>query len=182
MSVARGFVALARSNPQQVRPIGARDNMSNLVRVSGKAASGFDPTVYPVEEKGGEDLLQRWIVELLRPLLERWLSSRGVQALVGADQFIYYRQHMPTQRVSPDIYVLPGVSPTTRVTSWKIWCADGVSICSYGGDGDVASSQPPAARMHVSDAAGAGMFVAAGRSLRGPRSRHRACGRTWGRG
>ena len=98
--------------------------MSDLVRVSAKAASGFDPTIYPVEEKVGEDLLQRWIVELLRPLLERWFSNRGVQALVGADQFIYYRQHAPTQRVSPDIYVLPGVSPTTRVTSWKIWETD----------------------------------------------------------
>ena len=98
--------------------------MSTLVRASGKAASGFDPTVYPVDEKVGEDLLHRWIVELLRPLLERWLSGRGVQALVGADQFIYYRQYAPTQRVSPDIYVLPGVSPKTRVTSWKIWERD----------------------------------------------------------
>ena len=95
--------------------------MPNVVRASAKASSIFDPTVYPVEEKVGEDLLQRWIVELLRPLLERWLSQRGVQALVGADQFIYYQQHAPTQRVSPDIYVLPGVAPRTRVTSWKTW-------------------------------------------------------------
>ncbi|MFM2070954.1 MAG: hypothetical protein RLZZ623_1217, partial [Actinomycetota bacterium] len=36
-------------------------------------------------------------------------------------QFIYYRQHTPTQRVSPDIYVLSGVAPRTRVTSWKTW-------------------------------------------------------------
>lgn len=80
-----------------------------------------DPTVYPVEERVGEDLLQRLIVELLRPLIERWLADRGVEALVGADQFIYYRQHEPTARYAPDVYVLPGVAPDTRVTSWKTW-------------------------------------------------------------
>lgn len=80
-----------------------------------------DPTIYPEEERVGEDLLQRWIVELLRPLLQWWLSQRGVRALVGADQFIYWRQHDPHARVAPDVYVLPGVDPHTRVRTWKIW-------------------------------------------------------------
>ncbi|HEY2409983.1 MAG TPA: Uma2 family endonuclease, partial [Polyangiaceae bacterium] len=66
-----------------------------------------DPTIYPVMEKMGEDILHRWIVELLRPLVARWLESRGIQALVGADQFIYFKQHDPHQRISPDVYVLP---------------------------------------------------------------------------
>lgn len=48
-----------------------------------------DPTIYPEKEKMGESLLQRWILELLRPLLQDWLLSRGKRALVGADQFIY---------------------------------------------------------------------------------------------
>jgi hypothetical protein len=91
------------------------------VRASARAGRGFDPTVYPVEEKVGEDILQRWIVELLRPLIDRWFRERGVRAFVGADQFIYYRQHAPTLRVSPDIYVLPGVARDTRVPSWKTW-------------------------------------------------------------
>jgi hypothetical protein len=95
--------------------------MSNLVRASAKAFPGIDPTVYPVEEEVGEDMLQRWIAELLRPLVERWLRNRGLPTFVGADQFIYYRQHTPTLRVSPDIYVLPGIAPDTRVTSWKTW-------------------------------------------------------------
>jgi hypothetical protein len=82
---------------------------------------GFDPTTYPVEEKAGEDLLQRLIVELLRPLVERWLAERGVTALVGADQFIYSRQHEPTRRYAPAVYVLPGVAPGTSVGAWKIW-------------------------------------------------------------
>ena len=66
-------------------------------------------------------MLQRWIVELLRPLLQWWLTQRGVKAFVGADQFIYWHQHDPHARVSPDVYLLPGVDPHTRVRTWKIW-------------------------------------------------------------
>jgi hypothetical protein len=69
----------------------------------------------------GEDMLQRWILELLRPLLQRWLTRRGVKAFVGADQFIYWRQHDPHARIAPDLYVLPGVDPHTRVRTWKLW-------------------------------------------------------------
>lgn len=78
-----------------------------------------DPTVYPVEERVGEDILQRWIVELFRPLVEQWLKDQGVKAFVGADQFIYYRQHDAYKRMSPDTYVLPGVEPLAHVPSWK---------------------------------------------------------------
>jgi hypothetical protein len=95
--------------------------MSIIVGASWKSARTFDPTVYPVDEKVGENTLQRCIVEMLRPLLERWLRHRGVQAFVGADQFIYYRPHTPTERVSPDIYVLPGVPPGTPISVWKTW-------------------------------------------------------------
>jgi Uma2 family endonuclease len=94
-----------------------RDKMPVTVRASAKV----DPTIYPVDEKVGESLLQRWIVELLRPLVDRWMKQRKVRALVGADQFIYYRQHMPTARVSPDVYVLPGVRPDLAIASWKTW-------------------------------------------------------------
>jgi hypothetical protein len=80
-----------------------------------------DRTLYPVEERVGEDILQRWIMELLRPLLERYLLERGDECFVGADQFIYYRQFDPHARVAPDIYVLPGVAPDTAVPSWKVW-------------------------------------------------------------
>jgi Uma2 family endonuclease len=95
--------------------------MPSVVRASAKSGRRLDPTVYPVEEKVGEDMLQRWIAELLRPLVERWFKHRRVRAFAGADQFIYYRQHTPTERLSPDIYVLPGLPADTRVTSWKIW-------------------------------------------------------------
>ena len=84
-------------------------------------APAEDPTIYPVEERVGEDILQRWIVELLRPLIERWFASKGERVFVGADQFIYFEQHNPHRRVAPDVYVLPGVPPDTVVRSWKVW-------------------------------------------------------------
>ena len=80
-----------------------------------------DPTIYPTEERVGEDILQRWIVELLRPLLARWLEQQGNRTFVGADQFIYFEQYHPHKRVAPDVYVLPGVPPETEVRSWKTW-------------------------------------------------------------
>jgi Uma2 family endonuclease len=91
------------------------------MRTSVARSGSPDPTIYPEEERVGEDMLQRWIVELLRPLLQWWLSQRGVRAFVGADQFIYWRQHDPHARVAPDMYVLPGVDPRTRVRTWKLW-------------------------------------------------------------
>jgi len=89
--------------------------------MSSLAPEAEDLTVYPVEERAGEDILQRWIVELLRPLVERWLKRKAEQAFVGADQFIYFEQHHPLRRVSPDVYVLPGVASDTYVRAWKVW-------------------------------------------------------------
>jgi Uma2 family endonuclease len=87
----------------------------------GRGSAGVDPTHYPEEKKMGEHSLQRWIVELLRPLIERWYAHLGKARFVGADQFIYYRQHDPGSVVSPDVYVLPGVKPGASVPSWKVW-------------------------------------------------------------
>jgi Uma2 family endonuclease len=86
-----------------------------------RRAPAIDPTVYPVEEKVGEDLLQRFIVEMLRPLIAALFAKQGRKALVGADQFIYWEQHNPRKAVAPDVYVLPGLDPRTRVKAWKVW-------------------------------------------------------------
>jgi Uma2 family endonuclease len=91
---------------------------------SGAKVALHDPTVYPVVDDVGEDLLQRLIAEMLRPLLETWLASQNVRALVGADQFIYWRQFYPTKSVAPDVYVLPGVAQDERVRAWKVWERD----------------------------------------------------------
>lgn len=80
-----------------------------------------DPTYYPSTDDMGRDALQISIVELLRPLIARFLAHRGVKAFVGANQFIYWVQYAPTISVAPDIYVMPGLSPDLRPPLWKLW-------------------------------------------------------------
>lgn len=69
----------------------------------------------------GEDALQRFIAELLRPLIAAWLISQGKRRFVGADQFIYLVEGDPTQRIAPDVYVLPKVDPGCAPSCWKRW-------------------------------------------------------------
>ncbi|EYF07984.1 Uma2 family endonuclease [Chondromyces apiculatus] len=80
-----------------------------------------DPTVYPIEDDVGEGSLQRFISELLRTLIAKWVAERGQVAFVGADQFFYWEQYNPSEGIAPDVYVLPGVAPETRVGAWKVW-------------------------------------------------------------
>ena len=76
---------------------------------------------YPATDHMGEDFLQRIIAEELRPLIARWLRARRVRAFTGADQFIYWVPGDPTQRVAPDVYVLPKVDPDAVPSSWQLW-------------------------------------------------------------
>ncbi len=88
----------------------------------GVAASQlFDPTVYRVEDDVGEHEIQTYILELLRPLVERYLKKENVHAHVGSDQFIYWIQYDPQACVAPDLYVLPGVSQDIAIDVWKVW-------------------------------------------------------------
>ena len=80
-----------------------------------------DPTVYRVEDDVGEHEIQTYILELLRPLIERYLAERGVRAHVGSDQYIYWVKHDPTKCVAPDVYVLSGVSQEIAIDVWKVW-------------------------------------------------------------
>lgn len=91
--------------------------------MAGRAARSIarDATVYPEEEQVGEESLQRFIVELLRPMIERWLAARGILAFTGADLFIYFARGDIRRRVAPDVFVLPGVRPGRRMRSWKTW-------------------------------------------------------------
>ena len=81
----------------------------------------FDPTVYPIKDDMGEGTLQRFISELLRGLIERWLEACGTPTFVGADQFFYWEQFNATASVAPDVYVLPGAPLSAKVGAWKVW-------------------------------------------------------------
>lgn len=86
------------------------------------AARHIDRTFYPSEDKVGEHEVQRYIAELLRPLLARWLAEQGRVAHVGADQFFYWEQGNAGECRSPDVYVIDGVAQDIpEVGSWKVW-------------------------------------------------------------
>src|SRR5262245_22293901 len=80
-----------------------------------------DPTVYPSEDHMAEGSLQRFVSELLRSLIERYLKRQGSPMFVGANQFIYWKQFDPSQKLAPDIFILPGVKPGIKIDSWKTW-------------------------------------------------------------
>ncbi|MDC3962691.1 Uma2 family endonuclease [Polyangium jinanense] len=80
-----------------------------------------DPTFYPAFDDMGESALQRLMTELLRPLIARFLAERGIQAFVGADQFIYWIKGNPKAVVAPDVYVMPGLPPDVAPRCWKVW-------------------------------------------------------------
>lgn len=80
-----------------------------------------DPTFYPAFDDMGESALQRLMTELLRPLLARFLAERGIQAFVGADQFIYWIKGNPKAVVAPDVYVMPGLPSDVAPRCWKVW-------------------------------------------------------------
>lgn len=86
----------------------------------------IDRVVYPVSDDMGEHELQTLMREMLRPMLARFLASRGVDAHAGSDQFIYWEKGNPAACVAPDVYVLPGVSQRRVISTWKTWLERGV--------------------------------------------------------
>jgi Uma2 family endonuclease len=80
-----------------------------------------DPTIYRVSDDEGEHEIQTYILEILRPLVERYVKSRGVVAHVGSSQFFYWVKYDPTHSFAPDLYVLPGVSQSVLIGVWKVW-------------------------------------------------------------
>ena len=69
----------------------------------------------------GEHELQRLIAEALRPMIERWFAQQRTLAHVGADQFFYWAEGDSSQRIAPDVYVVPDVPQNPPVASWKLW-------------------------------------------------------------
>lgn len=80
-----------------------------------------DPTHYLVDDNTGESLLQKLIITLLLPLVRRFIAERGVRALVGGNQFIYWKKYAPDVCIAPDLYIIPGLDPDLVVRSCMTW-------------------------------------------------------------
>ena len=88
----------------------------------GATAKRMDRVHYPETDDLGEHELQRFIAELLRPLVERWLAEQKRVAHAGADQFFYWVEGDNGTRRAPDVYVIDGVAQDIpEVGSWRVW-------------------------------------------------------------
>jgi hypothetical protein len=86
------------------------------------AATTLDTVEYPASDDMGEHEVQRFITELLRALIERWLRAQRRVAHAGANQFFYYAKGDPRQCLAPDVYVVDGVAQDIPdVAVWKTW-------------------------------------------------------------
>lgn len=86
------------------------------------AAKKLDAVEYPASDDMGEHEVQRFITELLRALIERWLRAQARVAHAGANQFFYWVQGDPSACLAPDVYVVDGVSQDIPdVAVWKTW-------------------------------------------------------------
>lgn len=88
----------------------------------GATAKRSTAVIYPESDNVGEHELQRFIAELLRPLVARWLSEQSREGHTGADQFFYLYEGDPKRYRAPDVYVISDLSQDiAEVGSWKIW-------------------------------------------------------------
>jgi hypothetical protein len=71
------------------------------MQAAARKLSTADTTLYPVDDDMGESLHHRDIAELLRLLLQRFLSLTSRVARVGANQFIYWRHRAARRRDIP---------------------------------------------------------------------------------
>lgn len=75
----------------------------------------------PFENDIGENSLQRFISELLRPQIEAHLAGTIGPTFVGADQYVGWDPDDGEKVLSPDVYVLPGVAPGEEFDFWRVW-------------------------------------------------------------
>jgi Uma2 family endonuclease len=74
----------------------------------------------PFEDDMGENSLQRFISELLRPLIEAHMQAHG-PSFVGADQYVGWDPDDGEKVLAPDMDVLSGVAPGEDFEFWKVW-------------------------------------------------------------
>jgi hypothetical protein len=76
----------------------------------GNAAKRLEAVYYPETDDTGEHELQRFIAELLRPLIAAWMQRLARVTRAGADTFFYFEEGNPKRYRAPDVYVIDGVS------------------------------------------------------------------------
>ncbi|MEO0601618.1 MAG: Uma2 family endonuclease [Myxococcota bacterium] len=76
---------------------------------------------YPAEDDMPESLPHLLMRTLLFELVRRYLAERGVPALTGSEQFVYWIEGNPHRSMAPDVYVLLDVEPTLPVRVVKTW-------------------------------------------------------------
>lgn len=85
-----------------------------------------DEVIYPVNDNVGEGGLQSFIIRTLEILLADYFAFVGRNALVGGDQFFYYKRGDPRACVAPDVYIVDDETTLQQdVPCWKVWEHDG---------------------------------------------------------
>ena len=84
------------------------------------------PPHFAVEELVPESVIHLVLRTFLYELLNFVLTGR---AFVGSDQFVYFDGADPKRCVAPDVYVVPGSSAGSEVTSWKTWERGTPALC-----------------------------------------------------
>lgn len=77
---------------------------------------------YPVSDDMGETGFHYYVTRQLVELLANYLESTGAPAVVGGEQFFYYRRGEPSAVVCPDAYVIDDATLAVRdIDNWKLW-------------------------------------------------------------
>lgn len=77
---------------------------------------------YLVSDRRGVSGLQNFVARTLVTLFEEYFHDRRRRALVGSNQFIYYKRGDPRSFVVPDLYIIDDeTEPQSKISNWKVW-------------------------------------------------------------
>jgi len=80
-----------------------------------------DRVYYPVSDEMGETSDHYWAAHDLVALLADYVRRNRVPAVVGSDQFFYFKRGDPRAVVCPDLYIIDGEANNLKIDSWKVW-------------------------------------------------------------
>jgi len=84
-----------------------------------------DRVYYPVSDEMGETSEHYWAAHELVALLADYVRRNRVPAVVGSDQFFYFKRGDPRAVVCPDLYIIDDEPNDLKIDSWKLWEHDG---------------------------------------------------------